>query len=261
MAKRATKRTRRSAAREDFNIDLINEDIRAREQGPQKRKTFHLKDLKMVRPKTQTQEEVFHLWNDETKSAIVLSNQAGCGKTFLSMYLGLRDVLDPDSPYEKIIIIRSAVQGREIGHLPGTEQEKLQAYEAPYIAICDELFPWKKSYENLKELGKIEFQSTSFLRGQTFCDSIVIVDEMQNMNYEELSTAISRIHESSRIVFCGDMNQNDLHRKRNDESGLGNFMKIMESMNEVGIVRFGLDDIVRGGLVKSFLTAASKFGF
>lgn len=262
MAKRAaTKRVRRLADHEVVNLDLFREDIKAREQGPQKRKSFHVRDMTQIRPLTQAQEEVFHLWNDPTKLALVLANQAGCGKTMLAMYLALREVLDPDSHYEKVIIIRSAVQGREIGFLPGTDKEKSEVYEAPYASVCDELFPWKKSYENLKDNGKIEFHTSSFMRGVTFRDAVVIVDEMQNMNYEELSTAITRIADSSRIIYCGDMNQNDLHRKKNDSSGLPDFLRIMESMNDVGIVKFGLSDIVRGGLVKSFLTAAYHLGY
>lgn len=262
MAKRAaTKRVRRLAAEEVVNLNVYREDLNARAHGPQKRKSFHVRDMTQIRPLNQAQEEVFHLWNDPNKLALVLTNQAGCGKTMLAMYLALREVLDPDSPYEKVIIIRSAVQGREIGFLPGTETEKSAVYEAPYASICDELFPWKKSYENLKDNGKIEFHTSSFMRGVTFRDAIVIVDEMQNMNYEELSTAITRISDSSRIFYCGDLNQNDLHRKKNDQSGLPDFIRILESMDEVGIVKFQLSDIVRGGLVKSFLTAAHKLGY
>lgn len=229
-------------------------------QGPQIRKTFHVKDLTPVRPMTDHQHETFDLWDIPSVECLVLKGCAGAGKTFQSLYLALRDVLAPDTEYDKIIIVRSTAAIRSSGFLPGTLEEKLTPYEAPYVGILDELFPWKKSYDHLKLLKKIEFHSTEFLRGITFDRCIVIVDESQNMSLSELKTIATRKGPNCRLVFCGDTYQNDLVMKRNDQSGFEEFCSILAHMSEVGIVEFDVDDIVRSGFVRSFIISAQKLG-
>lgn len=259
MAKQRS--TKRSKQAEVYQLNQYREDQQAVIQGPQHRKSFHVKDLVHISPKNENQEEVFHLWNDPSKTALSLIGCPGTGKTYLSLYLALREVLDTSTPYDKVVIIRSTVSVRSSGFLPGELEDKLAPFETPYIGICDELFPWKKSYENLKRLGKIEFHSTEFLRGINLERSIVIVDEVQNNTWQELMTIATRIAENSRIIFSGDTRQNDLIAKRNDQSGLVEFLRVLENMDECGMVEFGVEDIVRSGFVRSLLKQAHLLGF
>jgi len=180
--------------------------------------------------------------------------------TFTAMYCALADVFNSATPYDKIAIFRSAVQGRDIGFLPGDQAEKDQAYEAPYKALCDEAMKFKtNNYDNLKASGYIDFHNTSFLRGTTFNDTILLVDECQSMTYLELSTLITRVGIRSKIIFCGDTKQNDLHKKT-DISGLEQFLKVINKMpsSSTDIVRYTPNDIVRSGICKAFLLAEEE---
>lgn len=215
---------------------------------------FHLKDLVQIRPLTPTQEQLFDTLEDYPNKNIGMFGSAGTGKTFLAMFDALDLVLDSQTQYDKVLIIRSAVASRDIGFLPGSEEEKLMVYEQPYADICDELFAYKRSYENLKETGRIEFTSSSFLRGTTFNNTVIVVDEAQNMTWGELSTIITRVGTNSKIIFCGDIRQNDLYRKRGDETGLLKFINILQKMeNHFQVFEFGHEDIVRSDLVKAFI--------
>lgn len=220
------------------------------------KKHFTIHDLKTIYPKTDNQRYAFESYFSGNNLALLGS--AGTGKTFIGLYLALTDVLGNDSRYQKVIIVRSAVSSRNIGFLPGSDADKLAVYEEPYYAVCDELFEYSKSYDNLKKGGYVEFKSTSNLRGTTFNDSIVLVDEVQNLNLGEISTVITRLGRNSKIIFCGDTKQDDLENYRNDLSGLPSFIRILEQMKEFDIVKFCLDDIVRSKLVKSFLVAKEK---
>jgi phosphate starvation-inducible PhoH-like protein len=187
---------------------------------------------------------------------------AGTGKTAVALYCALDDVFNKETPYEKVAIFRSAVQARDIGFLPGDQSEKDNAFEAPYVSLCDELIEFKtNNYENLKNTGYVEFHNTSFLRGTTFNDTILIVDECQSMTYHELSTIMTRVGIRSKIIFCGDMKQNDLHKK-GDKSGLEKFMRVLEKMDSSSydVVTYTPRDIVRSGIVKEFLIAEGELG-
>lgn len=234
-------------------VDL--EDLYARFEGPNQRKHFSLKDLVQVTPKEGTQQdEVFHLWNDESKDVIGLLGCAGVGKTYLATFLALRALLTQGNGYEKIVFIRSAVATREVGFLPGDIEEKMAVFEEPYVGIFDELFPWKKSYENMKKAGKIQFRSSSFLRGISLHNTIIILDEGQSMNSHELDTILTRMGDNSRMFLCADLRQNDLIYKKNDKSGLSETLEILKEMDEFGYVEFTPNDIVRSGFVKAYLT-------
>ena len=179
---------------------------------------------------------------------------AGTGKTFIALHKALEAVLNGE--YEKVLIIRSAVQSREIGHLPGDLEEKLEQYQLPYKQICSDLFHKKADnlvypdpYERLQTQKNLDFASTSFVRGLTFDDTVVIVDECQNLNWEELDTIITRVGNHSRIVFCGDYRQTDL-KKGTEKEGLFNFMEIVRHMKSYARVEFTVNDIVRSDLVK-----------
>lgn len=225
-----------------------------RQDPPQLRKKFHIKDLLKVFPKTETQTKLFSEWEDSPKKNFLLSGSAGTGKTFLSLYLSLKDLLTEDSNYDKIYIIRSIVSSRDIGFLPGDISEKIGVYEAPYSSICDELFSYSKSYENLKAADKIEFVPSSFLRGTTYSNCIIIVDEAQNCSWQELYAITTRVGENCKIIFCGDLKQNDLTKSKHDVSGFDQFTYVISRMSHwFTTLSFTRHDIVRSKLVKDFI--------
>jgi phosphate starvation-inducible protein PhoH len=223
-------------------------------ETPKKKFTTH--DLKNIHPKNYSQERVFESYQDG--NSLVLTGSAGTGKTFLAMYLALQEILSGESQFKKLIIIRSTAPLREIGHLPGTVEEKIAIYELPYKQLCDDIFTRHGQYEKLKESGLIEFISTSFIRGVTFKDCIVIVEEAQNMNYEELSSSITRAGSNCKYFICGDTKQTDLLYRKNDVSGLPEFLEILKMIPSFRGVVFGIEDIVRSGLVREFLVAEER---
>lgn len=211
-----------------------------------------LDDLYVIDPMTPTQQHVFNDWN---KYPIhVLHGVAGTGKSFISVYKALNDVLNTHNRYKRLVLLRSAVSARDIGHLPGDENEKAAVYELPYEEICHILFGKRDAYQRLKEQHKIQFGLTSFLRGITFDDSIVIIDEIQNMSYVELYTVMTRIGENSKVVFCGDYRQTDLKG-----SGLQKFLNVLDCMRSVCHYEFSVDDIVRSAIVKEFIVACNNY--
>lgn len=188
----------------------------------------------------------------------MLHGAAGTGKTFIAMYKALEEVMGNRSTYDKVVIVRSVVPSREIGHLPGDEKEKTDVYLAPYKAICKDLFNTDQAYERLVEQKNIEFLITSFVRGITIDKAIIVVDECQNMNFQELSSIITRVGEGSRILFCGDFKQTDLNKKH-DQSGLKDFVQIINRMPSFRNIEFDVEDIVRSNLVKEFIVANLHF--
>ena len=221
-----------------------------------KRKPINSEMMVDIKPLTPSQETVFEYWNN--KKNLFMYGAAGTGKTFVALYLALNEVLKNDSPYEKVYIVRSLVSTREIGFLPGDHEDKSYLYQIPYTNMVRYMFemPDDNSFEmlygNLKAQETISFWSTSFIRGTTLDRSIVIVDECQNLNFHELDSIITRVGEDTRIIFCGDANQTDLV-KTNERNGIHNFMNILRLMNEFGMVEFGIEDIVRSGLIRSYL--------
>ena len=190
---------------------------------------------------------------------------AGTGKTFLALYLALRDVLDEHTPYEKVYVVRSLVATREIGFLPGTHEDKASLYQIPYKNMVKYMFEMPNDgafdmlYENLKAQETISFWSTSFLRGTTLDKAIVIVDECQNLNFHELDSIITRVGEDTKIIFCGDASQSDLQRTH-ERSGIIDFQRILQQMKEFSEIEYGVEDIVRSGLIKSYLVAKINLG-
>lgn len=221
---------------------------------PQKIKKFHKLDLNHVSALTNNQKKVFNIWNTTDKH-LFLSGFAGVGKSFLSIYLALNSILTPESPYDKIVIIRAAVPTRSQGYVPGELSEKEMVYQTPYLTIFDQLFKYKKSFENLKETGKIEFCSTSYLRGITLDNAIIIFDEAASATWHEVKTVLSRVGTNSRVVIIADDHQNDLIYKRNEETGYYRMEKVLQNMESVERISFTLDDVVRSGFCKEFLIA------
>ena len=207
-------------------------------------------ELKRINPLTANQEKTFNAYNNGYN--LILHGYAGTGKSFISLYLALQEVLSGSTLYDKIVIVRSVVPSRDIGFLPGSIKEKIKVYEEPYKEICDTLFGRGDGYDVLKMKVLIEFTTTSFLRGTTFNNAIVIVDELQNMTFPELDTVMTRMGEYSKIMFCGDFRQTDL-TKEAEKSGIKHFINITKKMSKFEYVEFEKQDIVRSGLVRDYI--------
>lgn len=216
-------------------------------------------DLKEIQPLTHNQEQFFHLYH-KGNVALLLHGVAGTGKTYIAMYKAFEEVLRRNNPYKKVVLVRSAVPSRDIGHLPGNEKEKTEVYVQPYRDIASDLFPRfkEKAYNKLKEQGLVDFMVTSYVRGLTLDGCIVIVDEAQNMTDMELNSIITRVGQNCKIIFCGDFRQTDLSKKH-DMSGLKKFMGILDRMPSFIQVEFGVDDIVRSKLVKEYILARLQY--
>ena len=228
-----------------------------------KQKDITYNQLSNVKPVTDSQKLVFESWKKGLNQ--FLFGCAGTGKTFISLYLALQDVLKNDTPYDKVIVVRSLIPTREIGFLPGDEEDKAALYQVPYSNMMQFMFEqpneqaFSMLYDRLKAQGSFYFLSTSFLRGLTFDNSIIIVDECQNLNFHELDTIITRVGQDSKIMFCGDFGQSDLTRL-NEKNGLMNFLQILQEMNEFNCTEFDIGDIVRSGFVRSYLIQKTKLG-
>jgi len=216
-------------------------------------------NLKRIIPMTDAQDDAFESYKDGFN--LMLHGTAGTGKTFIALYLGLDSVLNENKGYKKVFVCRSIVPTRDMGFLPGNQKEKMKVYEAPYIDITNKLFDRGDAYDVLKSKNIVEFMSTSFIRGITLDNCILIVDEPQNMSAMELHSIMTRVGENCRIVFCGDVSQDDLSSKRKRElSGLRDFLKIISAMSEFDFIEFTVNDIVRSNLVKSYIIARAKLG-
>jgi len=213
--------------------------------------------LKKIKPLTENQEKAFLAYDEGNN--LVLSGSAGSGKSFLAMYLGLSELLDESSYYNRIIIIRSAVPSRDLGFVPGTLEEKAKIYQEPYMNIVNELIGRGDAWHFLVNKEIIEFQTTSFLRGLTFRNCIIVFDEFQSATFHEIDTVLTRVGENCRFILCGDYNQNDLNSKK-EKSGLHDAVRILENIKNVGHIKFCTDDIVRSGFVKEYITQKEKLG-
>ena len=211
-----------------------------------------------IEPITDNQRILFESY--KANKHLIAYGAAGTGKTFVTLYNALKDVLDDNTPYERIYIVRSLVATREIGFLPGDYEDKSDIYQVPYKHMVKYMFQmpsdadFEMLYGNLKSQDTIKFWSTSFLRGTTLDHSIILVDEFQNLNFHELDSIITRVGENSKIMFCGDATQSDLV-KTNDRNGIVDFMNVLRKMPSFDIIEFGIDDIVRSGLVKEYIVA------
>ena len=217
---------------------------------------FRLIDLESKFNLTSTQQQVIDAYDNGNH--LVLHGLAGTGKTFLSTYLALGEI--QDGVYEKLHIIRSAVPTRDIGFLPGNSRQKIQVYEDPYRQICSELYGRGDAYDILTQKNYVEFVSTSFIRGTTFRNSIILVDEINNMNFHELDSVITRVGPNCRIILCGDYRQTDL-RSSDERAGLKQFLKILNNIESFTHFEFGIEDIVRSGIVKEYIIGKTEAGY
>ena len=219
--------------------------------------------LNKIEPITDNQKTLFE--NYKEGKNIFAYGAAGTGKTFISLYLAMQEVLRSDTPYDRVVMVRSLIPTREIGFLPGDEEDKAALYQVPYQNMVKFMFKqaneqaFSMLYDRLKKQGSFYFLSTSFLRGLTFDNSIIIVDECQNLNFHELDTIVTRVGQDSKIMFCGDFMQTDLSRV-SEKNGLHDFLRILEEMEEFNCTEFTIGDIVRSGFVRSYLINKIKMG-
>jgi len=249
-------RRKRGSAEQPIGVGLTAKQMK-------RRKPLSSEYLLDIEPVTDNQKKFFDAYAEGKH--LVAYGCAGTGKTFITLYNALCDVLDENSPYERIYLVRSLVATREIGFLPGTHDDKADIYQIPYKNMVKYMFQmptdseFEMLYGNLKSQETIKFWSTSFLRGTTLDNAIVIVDEFQNLTFHELDSIITRIGENSKIMFCGDATQSDL-QKTNDRNGIIDFIKVLRSMPSIDLIEFGVDDIVRSGLVKEYIIAKINSG-
>ena len=228
-----------------------------------RKKPINTDMMRDIEPLTDNQKKLFDSYKDG--KYLVAYGAAGTGKTFITLYNALQDVLDPSTPYEKIYIVRSLVATREIGFLPGDHDDKSFLYQIPYKHMVKYMFEmptdadFEMLYGNLKAQNTIDFWSTSFIRGTTLDKAIIIVDEFQNLNYHELDSIMTRVGSYTKIMFCGDATQTDLI-KQNERNGIHDFMRILRVMPSLNIIEFGVEDIVRSGLCKEYLLAKLELG-
>ena len=229
-----------------------------------KKQDVKLDDLVAIKAITENQKIAFEAYKQQKKN-LFLHGAAGTGKTFISLYLALEDALDNTTKFDTVYIIRSAVPTREIGFLPGDEEDKTALYQIPYQNMLQFMFEQPSDqaftmlYDRLRAQGSIMFLTTSYLRGITLDNSIIIVDECQNLNFHELDTIMTRVGQDSKIIFSGDFFQSDL-TKNGDKDGMPRFLDIINDMEEFKSVEFNIGDIVRSGLVRSYLISKTKKG-
>ena len=224
---------------------------KAQDSRPQQQQIMALREIE---PMNQAQNDFFNAFYDGYH--MIAMGSAGTGKSFLSLYLGLEAVFDPQSPYRKVLICRSCVPSRDIGYLPGTEEEKIAVYKRPYVSIANELFKRGDAWEILEKKGLVEFCSTSFLRGTTIDDTVIFVDEIQNLAFNELHNVVTRIGKNSALIFAGDFFQRDLDR---EESGVHDFFEISKKIKGFKIVTFSEGDIVRNDFIKDYIIAMNQY--
>jgi predicted ribonuclease YlaK len=248
---------RRKRAEQPIGVGLTTRQMK-------RKKPLSSEYLVDIEPLTDNQRKLFDAYKEQKH--LVAYGCAGTGKTFITLYNAIQDVLNERSPYERVYIVRSLVATREIGFLPGSHDDKADIYQIPYKNMVKYMFQmpsdadFEMLYGNLKAQETIKFWSTSFLRGTTLNDAIIIVDEFQNLNFHELDSIITRVGENTKIMFCGDATQSDL-QKTNERNGIVDFMTVLRKMPSFDIIEFGIEDIVRSGLVKEYITAKMEAGF
>jgi len=252
--------TRKQTALQKRDEVIEGEEYKHQHQPVSNGLKIKLDHLKTFDPLTDNQSKFFEMYRGGGYF-IGLFGSPGVGKTFLAMYRAIEEVLAKDNPFKQLVVVRSLVQLREIGHLPGNLEEKQEIYELPYKEICHTLFGRSDAWDRLKEQGYARFISTTAIRGISIDDSIIIVDECQNMNWSEINTVMSRVGHRSKIIFAGDFKQTDLIKSNRDTSAFHDFRRIATSMSAFQEVYFTPEDIVRSSLVKDWIVACEKNGY
>lgn len=226
-------------------------------QHPQQNMSIRIDSLLTVDPITPKQKAAWDAYREGDHLALI--GTAGTGKTFLALYLALEEVMNKSTPFETVHIVRSVVPTREVGYLPGTLEDKLDAFTGPYRAACTELFDDARAWEKLVHNNYITFGSTSYIRGVTFNSSVVLVDEVQNLNFHELDSVITRVGQATKVIFCGDYHQSDFKAAK-DKEGINIFLSILENMRHFSIINFGWEDIVRSDFVRDYIMTKEWMG-
>lgn len=239
------------------NMTVIENDVQAINDFKEA-KRLSINDLRVIKPINTPQQQMFESYF--SGNFILANGSAGTGKTLAALYLGLTDVLSKNSEQNQLIIVRSAVPSREIGHLPGNELEKLEPYETPYRDIFAYLFSRETAYEKMKKQNVVKFVPTSFVRGMTWDNAVIVIDEIQNMTFYEINSVITRIGANSKLVIIGDQIQTDLYRRSSDKSGMKDFLNVITRMKEFDHITFTKHDIVRSAFVKSWICALEDSG-
>ena len=248
---------RRKRAEQPIGVGLTTRQMK-------RKKPLSSEYLVDIEPLTDNKRKLFDSYAEGKH--LIAYGCAGTGKTFCLLYNALKEVLDERSPYEKVYIVRSLVPTIEIGFLPGSHDDKADIYQIPYKNMVKYMFQmpsdadFEMLYGNLKSQETIKFWSTSFIRGVTLDNCIIIVDEFANLNFHELDSIITRVGENCKIMFSGDATQSDLI-KTNERNGIVDFMAVLRKMPSFDIIEFGVDDIVRSGLVRQYLVAKMEAGF
>lgn len=219
--------------------------------------TIKADDLYIYEPITKNQQVAYNAWDDGDHLALVGS--AGTGKTFIAMYLALECVLDKQTPQESVTVFRSVVPTRDMGYLPGSLEEKQEVFEAPYKNIAVELIGGDQPYKRLTSTHTLKFMTTSYIRGLTIDNSVIIVDECQNLSFHELDSVITRVGNNCRVIFCGDYHQSDFTND-SEKDGVIKFMRVVEHLKNFSVVTFDWDDIVRSDFVRDYIMAKEMLG-
>lgn len=261
MARKAARRGKTKNRFDDNNVISLESakfNMRAEREGPRK-KTWSLLDIKSIRPKTDRQADMIESYL--SGNHIVADGSAGTGKTYVGLWLALNTILDKESNQNKIIIVRSNVgTGKEVGHLPGDLVEKMAPFETPYRDVLADLLGKPSSYDDMKEADKVEFMPVAFIRGLSWDNAVVVIDEAQNMDAQTLHTIMTRIGKNTRVIVCGDRSQNDLRYDKKTPSGFDDMIRIVDVMESMDRIIFTKDDIVRSGFVKQWIIAKEDLG-
>jgi phosphate starvation-inducible protein PhoH and related proteins len=233
----------------------IGNNVVAIKEGP-KKKSWSIHDIKSIKPITTPQKSMFDSFMQGNH--IVATGCAGTGKSYVGLYLALNAIFEKESPQNKLLIIRSSVAGRDMGHLPGTKEEKMEPFEAPYRDIIGDLLKTNFAYDSLKENGKLEFMPTAFIRGLTWDNCVVLIDEIQNMTDMEINSIFTRMGDNTKFIVCGDDEQNDLINKRHEQSGFDKMMKICSKISSIDMIRFEERDIVRSDFCREWIIARNS---
>ena len=215
-------------------------------------------EIEPIEPYTENQQKAFNDWNNGHN--LVMVGSAGTGKTFLALHFALKELMENPTTYRKVMILRSIVPTRDAGHLPGTKEEKEEPYKLPYKNLCAQIFGYEGAYGKLSTTCRLEFETTSYIRGATFDQTILVIDEMQNMNFHELDSVITRVGNDCRIIFCGDHKQTDF-KYNDDKEGIIKFLSIIETMRAFRVVEFGWADIVRSDFVRDYIMTKEILGY
>jgi phosphate starvation-inducible PhoH-like protein len=182
----------------------------------------------------------------------ICSGPAGVGKSYIAMKCAVDLLVDPETPYEKIIIVRPAVEAEEkLGSLPGNVEEKLDPYIFPSYYLLNKIIG-KDVREKLKDIEAIEVFALAYMRGMNIDNSILIFEEAQNSTPSQMKLLLTRIGFNSKFFISGDLEQFDRHKDKT-HTGLWDALQKFQDMNDIGTFEFGGQDIVRNPLITGIL--------